>query len=1106
MREDAKQELADASEDHPFGIINVGIFGEGVDAPSLSAVGFLEPRKSPVDVIQAVGRVMRRSPKKKLGYIIVPILIPRKVDAELWMSNSSPDHGWQELGQILRALRAHDQRIEDNLSELMEIYIPKHEDEVATLIAIGGEDRRTKYWTHIGKPKTAKEVLKKVLLKQAKPSKVFENQEIFWLSPEEKMKEPENIITGQRLSNTGRVTKKTIVIRSGSVVRDKPSKDGTHGKVDKVKTKEKALRILNRKEGNLIFPKKSSTDNSEPRQNNIQQYDLWSKISDDDKQMISMNLLEKSGLSRHRQERDANLLQFSIEEACRYLKSDDLATCLDKHFGLDRQNSEGSADGCTIASLLLMNAMMMHQRIAVGKWLPGLKTMDVLKASPNAKDQFSGQWNKITRHDFHPVFMPALDVIDVILEESGRLAGLNKALKHLATESERIAESYADMGSDHAGPLFNKVMGNQASDGAFFTRPPAASLLAKLTLDAANEGETPDWTDKETWKAHRSVDLACGSGTLISALMTDMKRRAKEQKADSNQLGDLQKLAVEELIAGLDMNPFSLQLAAAQMMSGAKQVKYKKMQLHQMPYGNDSDLGITVGSLELFGQKAILPLNDLGLEDERLGARSILLGGEEVPSSNNEQLATRLESAVEAVKDVRIVIMNPPFTNRTKMGQKFDEVIRKDMRQRIDVFSKELVNNDASMNGVANENSIAPMFVALAEKCLSEQGIMGMIRPTIALTAPSGLRERKFLAERYHIHTLLTCHQPRNMNLAVDVNEHHSIIIAKRQQGSKPPTRVISLDQFPFDEEHAEEFHKSLLEFETGLIPNGWGQVSEWPWEKIKEGDWSAAIWRAPKLAEETIALAEDERLISLGELEMLPRRCDEANSKFDECDKGTIDGFGILESTGSEAQKRIYGVPDEYRKPKKPKILENIVEGVDHPDKQKLMKKAGYLLVTSGQNSNSARLTSVVCDVPRVGIGWLPIPSEKLNYQQAKGLSVFLNSTLGRLQIMRNAGRTLEFPRYSPAGYKQVRVPKISDPKVLDPLVECWEETKEMDVPQYREGDVDGNYNVRKLWDEAVAKVLNRSPEELEELRLLLHKEPHVCGIGYNQFYDSVE
>ena len=79
-REIAKNRLAEADTANPHGIINVGIFGEGTDSPSLSAVAFLEERKSPIDVIQAVGRAMRTSPGKKLGYIVCPILISPTAD------------------------------------------------------------------------------------------------------------------------------------------------------------------------------------------------------------------------------------------------------------------------------------------------------------------------------------------------------------------------------------------------------------------------------------------------------------------------------------------------------------------------------------------------------------------------------------------------------------------------------------------------------------------------------------------------------------------------------------------------------------------------------------------------------------------------------------------------------------------------------------------------------------------------------------------------------------------------------------------------------------------------------------------------------------------
>ena len=63
---------------------------------------------------------------------------------------------------------------------------------------------------------------------------------------------------------------------------------------------------------------------------------------------------------------------------------------------------------------------------------------------------------------------------------------MERALRHLAAEAERIAETYADIGACHAGPLFNRVMGNQASYGAFFTSPVAALNIAYVIAYVSN--------------------------------------------------------------------------------------------------------------------------------------------------------------------------------------------------------------------------------------------------------------------------------------------------------------------------------------------------------------------------------------------------------------------------------------------------------------------------------------------------------------------------------------------------------------------------------------------------------------------------------------------
>ena len=87
---------------------NVRCLGEGVDVPALDAILFLHPRKSQVDVVQSVGRVMRRSPGKKLGYVVLPIGIPPGVEPEQALDDNE---AYKAVWQVLNALRSHDERL-----------------------------------------------------------------------------------------------------------------------------------------------------------------------------------------------------------------------------------------------------------------------------------------------------------------------------------------------------------------------------------------------------------------------------------------------------------------------------------------------------------------------------------------------------------------------------------------------------------------------------------------------------------------------------------------------------------------------------------------------------------------------------------------------------------------------------------------------------------------------------------------------------------------------------------------------------------------------------------------------------------------------------------
>ena len=94
---------------------NARCLTEGVDVPSLDAIVFLEPRNSMVDVVQAVGRVMRKNANKKYGYVILPIGIPSGVTPEEALSDNKRYAG---VWQVLNALRSHDSRLNATINKL----------------------------------------------------------------------------------------------------------------------------------------------------------------------------------------------------------------------------------------------------------------------------------------------------------------------------------------------------------------------------------------------------------------------------------------------------------------------------------------------------------------------------------------------------------------------------------------------------------------------------------------------------------------------------------------------------------------------------------------------------------------------------------------------------------------------------------------------------------------------------------------------------------------------------------------------------------------------------------------------------------------------------
>ena len=94
---------------------NARCLSEGVDVPALDAIIFLNPKSSQIDIAQSVGRVMRKAPGKKFGYVILPVVIQPEESPEQALDHND---SYKTVWKVLQALRAHDDHFKAEINSI----------------------------------------------------------------------------------------------------------------------------------------------------------------------------------------------------------------------------------------------------------------------------------------------------------------------------------------------------------------------------------------------------------------------------------------------------------------------------------------------------------------------------------------------------------------------------------------------------------------------------------------------------------------------------------------------------------------------------------------------------------------------------------------------------------------------------------------------------------------------------------------------------------------------------------------------------------------------------------------------------------------------------
>ena len=103
---------------------NARCLTEGVDVPAIDCVMFADPKQSRVDIVQAAGRALRHYQGKEHGYIIVPLVVPKKMDFEKFAETTA----FKQVAQTITALSTQDERIADEFRTIEQGRVPSGQD------------------------------------------------------------------------------------------------------------------------------------------------------------------------------------------------------------------------------------------------------------------------------------------------------------------------------------------------------------------------------------------------------------------------------------------------------------------------------------------------------------------------------------------------------------------------------------------------------------------------------------------------------------------------------------------------------------------------------------------------------------------------------------------------------------------------------------------------------------------------------------------------------------------------------------------------------------------------------------------------------------------
>lgn len=568
---------------------------------------------------------------------------------------------------------------------------------------------------------------------------------------------------------------------------------------------------------------------------------------------------------------DGSSVEEAVAEASRAIDS---ATAILRRWS--DPEPEAHSDSAATQALIWLNALLFHYLLA--QYLDP-NSLPEQHRRQRIREPHTGQlpillerqWRGLLKINWWPIFSVALE----LLEQTPQRAAA-EALEQLMAAARNIAARGAIRHHDIAGRILHRLLDSRKFLATNYTTIPAAALLGGLAFDPRH----PRWRGFPWGRSRaiaklRIVDPACGSGTLLMAVVQEILKLHRRSQARGASDRQVVRALLEQTLHGFDVVPAAVHLTAATLLMAETGQAITEMPIFWMPHDCRHDRP-RLGSLDF-----------LQASPGKGTAQFLQLFPEQhFDPGRTSGTGERIHDAAMP-SNCDLVIANPPYTRaggpgssaNTSWNPLFGSVLSQtDAELMKEALRKTLDKTPASLYA-----GLGSAFLVLAHERVAPGRRLAFVLPATALTGSRWAPLRRLLLDHYQIDWVVVSHDPRHRpakagppgRLYVGFSESTRIaevlVIATRLDRNASAAghiRFVNLRRTPDEPIESFGLTRALLAAEPPSIPTAateilvgravWGELRFVLQAELDESPWTQTAFVQNRLAEAASTLLGD--------------------------------------------------------------------------------------------------------------------------------------------------------------------------------------------------------------------------------------------------------